>query len=94
MSPEREITTLAERKRLLLLESQLHRNLIALECQGLRARLDTLDNLRARLSRLNPWLLAGAGTAGLLAAGRWRSLLRWLPAALAAWRWLQRLRPD
>ncbi len=93
MAAKEEMTALAGRKRLLLLESGVHRDLIALECEGLRAQWAPLENLRASVSRLNPWWLAGGAAAGLLAARRWGGLLRWLPTALAAWRWLRRQKP-
>lgn len=93
MFAQKELNQLAERKRLLILESALHRDLLALECARLRSRLAPLDNTLDRLGRLRPWLMAGSALAGLLAAKGWRKPLRWIPTAMTAWRWLRHLWP-
>ena len=85
------LNQLAQRKRLLLAQSELQRRLLALECARLRTRLAPLESVEENLGRLRPWLLAAGAAAGLLAARRWRRLLRWLPAALAVWRWWRRM---
>jgi len=85
----KKLNALAERKRLIVLESDLHRSLVELECAQLRARL---DSARAGIRLGGPWLLAGGAVAGLVAARHWRGLARWAPRALAAWRWVQRLK--
>ena len=82
MPPEKELKDLAERKRLLLSESALHRALLAADCERLRLGVGSLGAVRKNLSGIGPWLLAGSAVAGLLAARRWRKLLRWLPPAL------------
>lgn len=81
----KRLNDLAERKRLNAMEAALHRSLVELECVSLRARLDsTQANVRAG----NPWLIAGGAVAGLVAARHWRGLARWVPTALAAWRYV------
>ncbi|MGD0058617.1 MAG: hypothetical protein ABSD58_04285 [Verrucomicrobiia bacterium] len=81
---------LAERKLLVVLEGGLHRGLIELECASLRVRLESArTSIRAGSS---PWLIAGGAVAGLLAARHRRGLATWVPTALLAWRWVQRLK--
>jgi hypothetical protein len=85
----KELNDLAERKRLILLEADLHRSLIGLGASSLWAKL---DSVRAVARPGNPWLLAGSAVAGLIAVRYGRGLARWIPTALAAWRWFRRLR--
>ncbi len=81
---------LAERRRLLVLEADLHRSLLDLECENLRARLAGLRAARERVAAGSPVLIAGGTVAGLLAVRHWRKLARWIPAALTALRWVRR----
>ena len=80
---------LAERKRLIVLQSDLHRHLLALECANLRARLAAA---RAKLWTMAPWVLGGGAVAALLAARRRRGLARWISGALTVWRLWKQLR--
>lgn len=88
MSEKIGLTGLAGRKRLLVLQADLHRTLLQAEALRLRARLSPVRE-GVRVGR--PWLLGVGAVAGLLAARRWRRALRWIPSGLAAWRWLRRL---
>jgi hypothetical protein len=87
---------LAERKRLLLLEADLHRNLISLECAQVRDRvksLTSLGGLSKHLSSLaptNPWVIGGTAIVGALAARHWGKAIKWLPAAFSLWRLLRK----
>lgn len=92
MFAKEELMELAERKRLLLLEADLHRSLIGLECENLRARLAPLNEARERIAAGGPWLVAGSAIAGALAVRHWRKLVRWIPIALTAVRWLKKFR--
>jgi hypothetical protein len=85
-----QLNELAEHKRLLLLEADLHRNLIGLECEKLRAQLAPLNEMRERVVASSPWLVAGSAVAGLLAMRHWRKLIRWAPLAMSAVRWLKK----
>ena len=85
----RRLNDLAESKRLVVLEADLHRSLIGLECANLRARL---DSARAGIHSGGTWLLAGGAVVGVAAARHWRGLARWVPTALAAWRWVRALK--
>lgn len=84
---------LAERKRLLVAEADLHRGLIAAEVNRYRARLETA---REGVRVGGPWLAAGSAIAGVLLARKWSSVTRVLPTAvpslLAAWRWYKKFR--
>lgn len=93
MAAQKKLNDLAERKRLLILEAELHRALLRAEATRARARLAWL-NLGGRERRLSPWLLVGSALVGLFAARYRRTLLKWLPTALAALRWFNRRQPD
>lgn len=80
------LNDLAERKRLLLLEGELHRNLIGAECARLRGRIQNLQYLRKRFSFAEPLLLGGSALTGLLAVRNWRKVIRWAPQAWSVWR--------
>lgn len=92
MFTRRPLNELAERRRLLLMESELHRSVIGLECENLRARLAGLNEKRERLAKKSSWLVAGGTVAGLLALRHWRKAARWIPSALIALRWVKSLK--
>lgn len=93
MPGQRDMMELAERKRLLVLQADLHRAVLRAELAGVRARLEWLQSARDTVGAASPWLAMGAGVAGILAARRWRNLVRWIPTALAALRWIRKLKP-
>lgn len=80
---------LAERKRLLVAQANLHRTILQAEVARCQARLDAA---RQGLRTGGPWLAAGSAVAGLLLARKWRSLAGWIPSALAAWRWYRKFK--
>jgi hypothetical protein len=86
----KQLNELAERRRLLVMESDLHRSLLILERENLRARLAGLRAARERVAAGSPLLIAGGAVAGLLAMRHWRKLARWMPAALTVLRWVRR----
>jgi hypothetical protein len=88
----KQLNKLAERRRLLVMEADLHRSLLGLERQNLRARLADLRAARERVAAGSPLLIAGGAVAGLLAVRHWRKLARWIPSALTALRWVQSLK--
>lgn len=92
MRGKEELMELAERKRLLLLEADLHRSLIGLECENLRKQLAPLSNVRDRIAAGGPWLVAGSALAGVLAIRNWRKVIQWAPLAMSALRWLKKFR--
>ena len=90
-APER-LNEVAQRRRLLVLESDLHRSLIILERERLRVQLAGIHAARERLAAGGPWLVAGGLLAGLLAVRHGSRLVRWLPTAWAAWHWARSLK--
>jgi hypothetical protein len=91
MSARKRLTGLAEAKRLLVLQGDLHRTLLRIEGYALRERLADLAMVSEKSRRGRPLVLAGSVLAGILAVRRWRALLRWAPAAVAGYRCLNRL---
>ena len=71
---------LADRKRLLLAEADLHRQLVRLEWARLHRGTDAV---RAFTSGNRWWLLGLAVAGGTLLARRWHGLARWLPTVIA-----------
>lgn len=92
MFAKQQLNELAARRQLLLLEADLHRSVIGLERESLRARFASLNEARERVAAGGPWLVAGGAVAGLLAVRHWRKLARWIPTALTALRWAQSLK--
>lgn len=92
MFAKEELKALAERKRLLLLEADLHRSLIGLEYESLRKQLAPLNEARERIAAGGPWLVAGSAVAGVLAVRHWRKVIQWAPLAMSAVRWLKKFR--
>jgi len=92
MFARRQLNQLAERKRLLAMEAELHRSLIGLGREELGSRLAGVQAMREQVFAKKPLLLVGAGLAGLLAMRDWRKVVRWAPAVLTAWRWMRALR--
>lgn len=92
MLAKRQLNELAERRRLLVMEADLHRSLIGLERENIRARFAGLQAARGRVGAGGPWLAAGGALAGLLVIRRWRKFAPWIPAALTALRWVKSLR--
>ncbi len=78
---------LAARKRQLLLQADLHRQLIGLEQLQWR---DRWHHATALGTGARGWLLGGMIVAGVLLARQWRGLARWLPTLVAVGRILKR----
>jgi hypothetical protein len=85
----RQQDELTERRRLLVMEADLHRGLVALERERLRERLAGLQAARNHVAAGGPMLAAAGAVAGLLAVRHWRKLARWIPTAIAALRWMR-----
>ena len=92
MLAKQQLKDLAERRRLLLLEADLHRSVIGLECENIRKRLAGLNVARERMKAGGPWMVAGGAVASVFALRHWRRLLQWAPAALTALRWVKSLK--
>ncbi len=89
MSASQGMNDLADRKRLLVAQADLHRTILQAEVARCQSRLDAA---RQGLKAGGPWLAAGSAVAGLLLARKWRSVAGWIPTALAAWRWYKKFK--
>ena len=91
MLAKKQLNELAERRRLLVAEADLHRSLIVMEVENIRVKTAWLGQARQYVSAGKPLLAAGGVVAGLLAVRHWRKVAAWMPSALAAFRWLRNL---
>ncbi|MBI4623760.1 MAG: hypothetical protein HY736_11165 [Verrucomicrobia bacterium] len=89
MSSTARLNDLAERKRLLVRQSDLHRQVIANERLRLLERFATA---REQVQAHRWWLIGGAACVGLLLARRLGGVAGWLSAALTAARLMQTLK--
>jgi hypothetical protein len=87
-----QMNELAERRRLLVMEAELHRSLIGMECESLRERLAGLQAARKKVAASHPLMIAGGAVAGLLALRHWRKLASWGPTVFAGLRWMKAFR--
>lgn len=92
MFAKRQLNELAERRRLLVMEADLHRSFIGLERERLQERFAELRAAREKVASNSPWLIAGGAVASLLAMRHWRKLARWIPVALTALRWVRSMK--
>jgi hypothetical protein len=83
------LTELAQRKELLLMQSDLHRQLIAVERHHLQARFQSATD-SVKTNRW--WLVGGALGAGWLMRRSAGKLTRWLPLAATAWSFMKKMR--
>lgn len=90
MVAQTRLKELAERKRLLVLQADLHRAVLQAEVINARDRLAWVGQVREKL--VGPWPLVGGAAAGLLLVRKWRTALKWIPAGLSAWRWFRKLK--
>jgi hypothetical protein len=92
MFPEARLKEIEQAKRLVVLQSDIHRGLIGLETTSLRACLPDLGAARARLAASPPLMVATAVVAGMFAVRYWRKLAKHAPALFTLWRWWRSLR--
>lgn len=90
MSAEERLSELAERKRLLILQADLHRAVLQAEAANAQARLQWVAQAREKFSGKAGWVLGSA--AGVLAVRNWRRTLKLIPVGLTAWRWWRKFR--
>lgn len=89
MPAQRQLSELQERKRLLILQSDLHRLLLRAECSSVSARLSWLSEVKSQVRSASPWLGVGTAVVGMLATRRLRRLALWTSTAIAVWRWVR-----
>lgn len=77
------MTPLAERKRQLLAEADLHRAVLRLESLRLQGQWEAA---RAFVPRHRWWFVGGAALAGVLLARQGRGAAGWLPLLTTVWR--------
>ncbi len=82
------VNDFAEQKRVLLLHGELHRQIIEIERLRLHQRVDLA---RERFQANRWWIVGGIAAAGWMSTRKFTSLLRLVPAGLAAWRMAQKL---
>jgi len=78
---------LREAKRLVMLQSDIHRGLLEVECLALREYVAWPWGARGKAVASRPLRLAGAALAGVLAVRYGRKLVKFMLPVLAAWRW-------
>lgn len=77
---------LANRKRLLAAQADLHRAVVGLECARWQGRLNAAGSFT---SNNRWWLAGGALVVGVLLTRHWRSFVHWLPTVTTVWRALK-----
>jgi hypothetical protein len=87
MFAKEQLKELAEAKRLVVLQSDIHRGLLRVEGALLAERLAGVRAARKKLAANRPLLLGGAVIATVLAIRHWRALARWAPSVLTVWKW-------
>ena len=76
MSAPEKMNNLTARKRLLIAEATVHRQLIALECENI---LHHVGRTQEAVRKKRWWLLSGAAVGGYLLPEKWRRYLRVVP---------------
>ena len=89
MPARARMNALADRKRALLAEAELHRRVLARERLHLGAQA---ASIRAHVAGHRWWWIGGAALAGWLVFRGARGLTRWLPAATTIFRLVRGLR--
>lgn len=77
----------AEQKRVLLARADVHRQIIEIERFRLQQRI---DDARERFHANRWWILGGIAATGWLTTRKSTSLFRLVPAAMTAWRMVQK----
>lgn len=90
MFAQSRLRELESAKRIEVLKSDLHRGILRVECAKVGERLCGFRSTWTRMGVGRPLLLVAAAVAGGLAVRHWKTVVRWAPSALAAWRWVRR----
>jgi hypothetical protein len=89
MSESTPLISLAERKRALVLEAELHRRIVELERLRLHKRV---EGARESLHAHRWWIVGATAITGLFVSRKPRSLFRWIPIGVTAWRVIRNLK--
>jgi len=89
MSAPQRLDPLAERKRLILLQSDLQRAIIRAECIHLRDRFSWIEEAGEKWRTASPLIAAATAIAGFVSIRWGHRWLQWIPAAVTAWKWFQ-----
>jgi len=82
-----ELRKLEEKKLLLVAQADLQRSLLQAEAVSWSGRLSWFRAGQSVLGSARPYLVLGAGLAGLGASiVKWRTIFRWAPRLFSAWR--------
>jgi hypothetical protein len=86
MLDEERLKDLRASSELLVHQAEVYRGLLQTDAVSLQQRLGWLNRVSESVRPASPWLVAGALTVGFFAFRRWGKVMRWVPAALSAWR--------
>lgn len=92
MFGQERLKDLERRQDELVLQAELHRQVLLLETAVWAQRLAWVDAAREGAGKARWWLVPVAAFGGVIAVRKWRTLLRWLPVGLSLWRWVRSLR--
>lgn len=90
MPASAQLTGLDERKRQLVVQADLHRQLIVMERLHLQERFSALPR---QITDHRWWWIAGAAVAGWLVTRKLSGLIRWVPRLVIAARIIRNVRP-
>jgi hypothetical protein len=92
MFGDERIAEIERRQEDLVLQADIHRQMLVLEATGWAQRFAWVNSTRQAVSGARWWLLPVAAIGGVLAVRKWRTLIKWLPTALSVWKWTRTLR--
>ncbi|HWQ92302.1 MAG TPA: hypothetical protein VN673_11565, partial [Clostridia bacterium] len=88
---EKELKAIEEAQQALIARSDAQRRLLTEDLACLDRRFFWLGFLQRKVSTNRLLLLPAAALAGFVAIKNWRSVIRWIPRGLTAWRFLKPL---
>ena len=92
MFGDERLAEIEQQQEALVLQSDLHRQMLALETAAWAQRFAWVDAARQNVTGARWWLLPVAAIGGLFAARKWRTLIKWVPTGLSIWKWVRTLR--
>jgi len=92
MFGDERLAEIERQQEVLQVQSDLHRQMLALEAASWAQRFAWVDSASQTVAGARWWLLPVAAVGGVFAVRKWRSLVKWAPAALSVWKWARSLR--